>query len=100
MVKKENKREKTKEEMAEDIETFICHKGWSDRVEHALDILFMNFQVFGWRYGFLDKEITREELKDNLYHLIEYSKQEKCRVGSGRISVDVTEDELDISLDL
>ena len=90
-IKKENKKI--------DVEDYISNKGWNKYINHCVNIIYFNFNHFGWTYG-KGKEVTRKDIKDNILHLIESSIEMKNQVESGRIAVDIVEDTLWIALTL
>lgn len=82
-------------------EEYISEKGWGDYIDKCVDIIYFNFNNFGWTYGIdTDKKVTREEIKDNIKYLIEESIKAKTQIETGRIAVDIVEDQLWIAMTL
>ena len=92
----QRQKEKTQEE--------ISKKGWDAYVDKCVDIIYFNFNNFGWTYGasFLEltKPVTRDDIEENIIYLIGESIKSKTQVESGRIAVDIVADQLWIAMSL
>lgn len=88
----------------EKTEEYISDKGWNAYVDKCVDIIYFNFNNFGWTYGasFLEltKPVTRDDIEDNIINLIGESIKGKTQIESGRIAVDVVDDQLWIAMTL
>ena len=96
--------EKNKQIKIEDIEEYICEKGWYDKIERAVDIIYFNFKNFGWTYAegktITRQTITRQAIENNLYSLVEEAINGEGQVECGRIAVDIIDGELWIAMAL
>lgn len=88
----------------EKTEELISDKGWNAYVDKCVDIIYFNFNNFGWTYGVsfleLTKPVTRDDIEDNIINLIGESIKGKTQIESGRIAVDVVDDQLWIAMTL
>jgi len=81
-------------------EEFISDKGWDNYINHCVDIIYFNFKNFGWSYGIEHKPVTRDEIEENIIQLIDSVRKEECQIETGRIAVDIVDDQLWIALTL
>ena len=64
----------------EKIEEYILEKGWSEYINRCVDLIYFNFQNFGWTYCENEK-LNRDEIENNIINLIGHVLELKDKTG-------------------